>query len=299
MGNTLYKMRGVDSGTGDYVIWDAEGNPDHYARQAPAPVGSYSDIVVLRTVPLVTEADTVLYRWNGTDTSQLTQVRGNGIGGAGSPGDWTLTATTWPNDDAPALAITNVTSVGGAYPGSDALWLFDYEGPLPSRYQVTFRKSFLSASPAFDLGVVVYYLDPDHYITVVPGAVTDLYLAGRNGVSADFAGQSIGNVYSSSAERDVVYGSFYAATCWYRRARQSFGPSITAKMGGTFTPTYAGAGAIAKRSRIAAIQEAGTVASWGIQNDYTPRIGLWARGFSSAGTDYISGITFYQSDGGL
>lgn len=299
MANARYRMRAYDSGKGGFTYWNAEGRPDRGALFAPAPVGAYSRIRVVEVLPLSTTYDTVLYHWEGSNTSALTQVRGNGIDGIGAGGDWTLSGGTWPNDDAEALQITNATGVGGASPGADAIWLFnDYEGPLPSRFALSFRKSFISDPAPLDIGVIVYYLDTDHYFLLVPGAITEFFLGGRNGASG-YAGVSIGEVYDASASRDTVHGSMYAATCWHQLASQTRLPSITAKFGGPFLPSYSGTGGIGKRISVGGLTASAGDATWQDLANYAPRIGIWAKGLGIAGSEYISSLTFYGVEGGV
>jgi hypothetical protein len=296
--NLRYHMRAFDSGDTAFKRWVVDGESDPFALQAPTPVGTYSDIVVEKTLPQESMYEPWIHRWNGVVTSPFTQVLGNGIGGVGVAGDWTLTAGTFPNDEAPALAITNVNAVSGAAPAADAIWLFnDFEGGLPERFYAGWRNTWITSN-ACDIGVIPYYEDNDHYFLVWRNSGTAYSLYGKNG-SGFYTNQQISQVADADAQRDTTFGDIMGCTGWYRKARRNEGPAITLKAGGPFTPSYSGTGGVAKKIFTRAHAGSGADASWDTLSRYRPRIGIFVRGGGVSDTDYIGGLTFFRAYGGV
>jgi len=297
-GRIQYHMRALDSGDSSFKRWVVNGEPDFDALYAPTPVGSYSDVQIERAYPAESDYTPLIHAWNGVDTSQFTQVLGNGIGGVGTAGDWTLVATTFPNDDAPALAITNVNAVTGAAPAADAIWVFnDYEGGLPERFYVGFRNTWITTD-ACDLGVIPYYEDNDHYFLVWRGTSTTYSLYGKNGTGF-YTNRDIGSVADATAQRDTTFGDIFGFTGWYSKASRANFAAITVKAGDPFNPTWSGTGGIAKRIHAAGHAASAADATWKTLSEFRPRLGIFVRGGGVTGTDYIGGLSFFRAYGGL
>jgi hypothetical protein len=228
-----------------------------------------------------------LWSWNGRDFSQFELVSGNGVGGVGSPGDWTVTVGTFPNDSAPALNITNVT-------GSNdyVIWLIrDYTGPVPRRMQVAWRH-LLNATGVMDGGLITYYEDSTHWFGIQSTFVQDIGLL-QGGVF----GTIIGETADTAGNRDTTYGDVRSATVLQSFASGSVAPWYVAAAGGETQHSYIETGSDYRRTK-ARLQSAMNP-NWLSLGSYDPRIGFFVKGFGGAGTDQFGGMVMRSAYGGV
>jgi hypothetical protein len=294
---TVYHMRALDDGDSAYKRWTNDGSPDisGTGENAPTPVGTLTDIIVERREERTTPAprkNRLIHAWNETDLSQLTLVAGNGVGGVGVAGDWTLAFDSFPSDDAPALKFTNNNANTNA-----ALWLFnDFLSPLPELFSFTYR-NLLETGGAADFGLILYYEATDNYFGV--------RRAGLNGVSLlrqDAGGhslQKIGRLFDlPSANRDVTYGELVAGTVRIQQATSSAKPWMSGRMGGEALSGW-GESALTEVHRAGGFTQASANASWLGLGSYTPRLGVLVYGAGATGDEYAGGIAFLNAYGGV
>lgn len=291
----LYHMRAVDTFDGSILRWTNEGSPDDAGTgpRAPTPVGALSDILVERVErrpQISSRTDRLIHAWNKTDVAQFTQVLGNGIGGVGAGGDWTLGFGSFPNDDGPAITITNNNAVSSA-----AMWLFnDFNGDLPRLYEVCAR-NLEGTVGAMSFHIVVYAVSADRYFAVRRSSTIEQHLTRVDPGSTESL--NLGNFAPAAGQQDTTYGDLFGATIYLSPATDIAAPWAVAKSGGQFSAGWRETGLALAQG--ADLVDTNADVGWLSEPDKTHKIGILALGGGSVGTDYVSGLAWIQADGGL
>lgn len=169
---------------------------------------------------------TVLVEWNQADVSEFTQVMGNGIGGVGSAGEWSISASTFPDTEVPAI---RVDMLGAS--ASPALWLFD--GATPEDWGTEFMIDWWATingggGDAVELGLVFYYEDNDHWLSANQYLIDDIAIEGNNGASGTLLSMVLDDRFVlTSINEDNGTGDRIPITIWLRRATASVLPAAT------------------------------------------------------------------------
>lgn len=219
----------------------------------------------------------VLAQWNEVDTSEWTQVMGNGIGGVGIAGDWTLSASSFADTDMPALRID--LNVANADP---AMWLFN--GPAdPASWDAEFLIDFwatISASgvEAIEIGIVYYYEDNDHWLAVNQFQIDDLAVEGINGASGQLVSAVVDDRFvCTSINEDNGTGDHVPVRIWLRRATGATLPSAT-----MWTPDLYSQAGVHGAVFPASLADA----DWLALGAYAHKIGIYARNRTGTGPAY-------------
>jgi len=292
----VYHMRAYDSGDSSFKRWtnDYEPDRDGTGDRAPTPVGTFSDFIVERVIERVVSTaieEEMFWQWNGKDLSQFTLVYGNGVGGHGTAGDYTVTATTFPSDSAPALSIANNNS------NSNFLIyvINDLQVAVPTRMQLCFRHLVVTPG-AMDTGLITYYENNTHWAAIRRGSSVAMHVELYDGATGEVV-NTIGEVADAVGNRNTTYGDCFSATVLQSFASGSVKPWIVAKAGGELQAGYGEAGRVWRKTHT--ITQASTNADWLSIGTYSPQIGLLIKGAGTAGTDYMGGMCFREAYGGV
>lgn len=219
----------------------------------------------------IEDSSPVLAEWNETDTSQFTMVQGNGNGGVGVGGDWTLAVSTMAGSDLPALSVT----ANNADPTGFAIWTFDDADPALWKWFMldwwaTHQQS--ASGNNMYVGMLLNYEDNNHWMAIRFAGTDDYDLFGRNnGVaySTSFVAQAI--------VEDTAFGNPVRIACRCGWASAVDNPWVIATMADPFSSNASG--------RILA---SAANASWNGLGAYAPKVGIVAENYSAADTEYTT-----------
>lgn len=287
---------------GDTQVNITEGGTSPGWMNSPGGAGPFSfsggvdpilDIQVERVelrVPPVPRKSRLIHKWNETDVSQFTLVYGNGVGGHGVAGDWSITFGSFPNDDAPAIVINNLNGNSNS-----AMWLFnDFFGPLPEFFSVSCR-NIAPLGGVGDIGILIYYLSNDRHFLLQRTNGKDQSIARRDPGSV--VAPDIGSFANVSGSRDTTYGDLYSATLRLSQADASNKPWLVGRAGGEALTGWRETGLDIHRAQ--GILQSSADAGWLTETPFTPRIGIRVDGFGGTGAVHVGGLVFIHAYGGL
>lgn len=291
--SSVYFMRARDSFDDSILRWLSEEAPDFAGTYAPPPVGVLTNVRVERVIrryQISSREPALVHAWNGTDVTQLNPVQGNGVGGVGVAGDWTLSFGSFPNDDGPAIVIANNNAVSS----SAMWWMDDFLGDVPDVLEVTCR-NLEGTVGAMSIYIVVYAASIDRYFAVGRASTIEQHILRVDPGSTE--SQQIGSFAPAAGQQDTTYGDNFGATVRLVKPTALNPPWMVGKAGGQFSTGWREAGL--NVHQINALVAANADAGWLTEPDKTPKIGLLAIGGGVVGTNYIGGLAWLKAGGGI